>query len=193
MRAGVIVVLASLLSGCAGNNLSQTAVAEPIGQAEVDSKQAAIGTKRWFSGLGLVAICADAELSNGCTKPKAGAATVIEITPVRSQTVGIETVHAVYRVRKDNGGTGYISTIDFDNLTDSQEEHKEKTAKAAECDRRGGVRVGMTAEQVQASCWGKPRRVNRTITATRNSEQWVYSGNQYLYLDNGVVTAIQTH
>ena len=36
--------------------------------------------------------------------------------------------------------------------------------------------------------WGVPDKINETITS--KIEQWVYSDN-YLYLDNGKLTAIQ--
>jgi len=53
-----------------------------------------------------------------------------------------------------------------------------------------GVSVGMTADQVLRSSWGKPKSVNRTTTASGISEQWVYGGG-YLYFRNGVLTTIQ--
>jgi hypothetical protein len=49
--------------------------------------------------------------------------------------------------------------------------------------------IGMTADEVR-SIWGIPTDVNRTETVNGVSEQWVYT-NGYVYLDNGVVTAIQ--
>lgn len=49
----------------------------------------------------------------------------------------------------------------------------------------------MTADEVLKSTWGEPNDVNRTITATTTHEQWVYGGGCYIYLDNGIVTAIQ--
>ncbi len=51
--------------------------------------------------------------------------------------------------------------------------------------------IGMTADEVLASTWGEPEKINRTTTAYGVSEQWVYSGNRYVYLDDGIVTAIQ--
>lgn len=51
------------------------------------------------------------------------------------------------------------------------------------------VAVGMTAEMVRLS-WGDPQKVNTTLTASGRSEQWVYRGS-YVYLRNGIVTAIQ--
>lgn len=54
-----------------------------------------------------------------------------------------------------------------------------------------GVSIGMTAEQVLQSNWGKPQRVNETLTAGRRHEQWVYGGSNYLYLENGILRSIQ--
>lgn len=51
--------------------------------------------------------------------------------------------------------------------------------------------IGMTAEEVKNSRWGKPDDINRTITAYGVSEQWVYDIYGYVYLDDGIVTAIQ--
>ncbi|TCT16379.1 hypothetical protein EDC18_102398 [Natranaerovirga pectinivora] len=51
--------------------------------------------------------------------------------------------------------------------------------------------IGMTAQEVKDSTWGEPQKVNRTTTQYGTREQWVYSMNRYVYLDNGVVTAIQ--
>lgn len=51
--------------------------------------------------------------------------------------------------------------------------------------------IGMTAEEVRNSSWGKPSDINKTTTAYGVHEQWVYSGNRYIYLDDGIVTAIQ--
>ena len=52
----------------------------------------------------------------------------------------------------------------------------------------------MTSEQVLESTWGEPTEINKRTTQYGVSEQWVYrtdSKTKYIYLDNGVVTAIQ--
>lgn len=53
----------------------------------------------------------------------------------------------------------------------------------------GKVKIGMTKEMCELS-WGKPKSINETITSENISEQWVYTDN-YLYFDNGILTAIQ--
>lgn len=53
------------------------------------------------------------------------------------------------------------------------------------------VVVGMTAAQVRQA-WGEPQSINRTQSARGTEEQWVYGLGYYVYVFNGVVTAVQT-
>jgi hypothetical protein len=62
---------------------------------------------------------------------------------------------------------------------------------AAECKRRGDPRVGMTATQVEATCWGKPGHINQTHAAGGISDQYVYGDGRYVDLQDGIVTSIQ--
>jgi hypothetical protein len=62
----------------------------------------------------------------------------------------------------------------------------------AECKRRGSPRIGMSAKQVEATCWGKLDHLNRTETAGVITDQYVYESGAYVYLRDGIVTAIQT-
>jgi len=56
---------------------------------------------------------------------------------------------------------------------------------------RSAPAIGMTAQQVLDSQWGKPTKINKTITANVIYEQWVYSVDRYIYLENGIVVSIQ--
>lgn len=60
---------------------------------------------------------------------------------------------------------------------------------------RGKVMTGMSAAQVRRS-WGAPTKINSTLGSYGKHEQWIYDrGNyqaQYVYLQNGVVTSIQS-
>lgn len=53
------------------------------------------------------------------------------------------------------------------------------------------LRIGMAEEEVKETKWGEPEKVNRTTTKYGVKEQWVYYGNKYIYLENGIVTTIQ--
>ena len=52
--------------------------------------------------------------------------------------------------------------------------------------------IGMKDEVARAAM-GEPHEINRTITKKKVREQWVYrfSGNVYLYFENGILTTIQ--
>lgn len=41
--------------------------------------------------------------------------------------------------------------------------------------------------------WGQPERINTTSTAYGTQEQFVYSGGQYVYVENGKVTGVQSY
>ena len=51
------------------------------------------------------------------------------------------------------------------------------------------VKIGWTKDQCISS-WGMPDKTNVTIINGVEHEQWVY-GNEYLYFENGILTAIQ--
>ncbi|WP_230309159.1 hypothetical protein [Planomicrobium sp. YIM 101495] len=53
------------------------------------------------------------------------------------------------------------------------------------------ARIGMTTDQVLESTLGKPNKINRTVTQSTVSEQWVYDNGIYLYFDNGILTSFQ--
>lgn len=77
----------------------------------------------------------------------------------------------------------------------AQEAGQRKAAvnsEKAECERKGGPRIGMNRSQVYATCWGKPYKINTTMTSGIEFEQFVYGLGFYVYLRNGTVTSIQT-
>lgn len=52
-------------------------------------------------------------------------------------------------------------------------------------------KIGMTATEVLMTGWGKPIKVNKTITKYDTKEQWVYGEGKYVYFRNGIVETIQ--
>ncbi len=71
------------------------------------------------------------------------------------------------------------------------EDYKARVAVAEYEKKYYAPKIGMTAEEVKKSTWGEPKKINKTTTAYGVSEQWVYYGDKYIYLENGVVTSIQ--
>jgi hypothetical protein len=54
-----------------------------------------------------------------------------------------------------------------------------------------GTGSRISSKGMWGTWWEGPDDVNTTVTAFGTTEQWVYSGNRYLYFTNGVLTAIQ--
>ncbi len=52
------------------------------------------------------------------------------------------------------------------------------------------VQIGWS-KQMCIESWGEPSDINKTITSNTVHEQWVYGNNQYLYFEDGKLTAIQ--
>lgn len=65
----------------------------------------------------------------------------------------------------------------------------------AECIINGKVRIGMTSQMCIES-WGEPDEINKSIHEAGVDEQWCYNTSdtdtQYLYIDNGILTAIHS-
>jgi hypothetical protein len=57
--------------------------------------------------------------------------------------------------------------------------------------KKAGVRIGMTKQDVYESSWGRPNSVNKTTNRYGVHEQWVYEGRNYLYFENGILTSVQ--
>lgn len=60
---------------------------------------------------------------------------------------------------------------------------------------QGKVMVGMSATQVRRA-WGAPTKINSSVGSYGRHEQWVYDRGgyraQYIYVQNGVVSSIQS-
>lgn len=180
----------TVLSGCT-QTLSQTeTTGGPAERTAVADKT--VGETRWVSSSRPVSVCRIphtgplSQIDKDCFVLRSGSFTV-----EAASADGRYGIYKNYTVRLPDGRSGFVKDFDV-IMSDSQAEHQRKVAAKADCDRRGGVRIGMTAEQVRASCWGKPQKVNATHTAGGDHEQWVYPGYQYVYVRNGIVTSIQT-
>lgn len=184
MRGAIAVTAAAWLSaGCTPT------VQDAVARRDAHM-QGNIGETRYFSRTGFASICATPEATgrpysdNSCRRPTSGAVKIVDVPAVSASIL------PVYEVAVD-GAKAYMKHSDWLSL-DTDHARKAEAAAKADCDRRGGVSIGMTSKQVLASCWGKPQRVNRTITAGMDHEQWVYPGYNYVYVRNGIVTSIQT-
>lgn len=172
-------------------SLSACAPAIHAPSARLDSAHREVGKVKWTKAEGvLVCEAPPTDLLPKCPK-KHGKFTVSDVHRATYAQLS-------YLIEFENGEAGYTPDIDYrygvydyDPAQKRAEENKKKAAEKAECDRRGGVRVGMTKAEVLASCWGKPERMNKTTTTRGTTEQWVYF-RQYLYFnEDGRLTTIQ--
>lgn len=88
-----------------------------------------------------------------------------------------------------------IAKIDDKRTEEQDSRHRENIEKELakrekEQQEAKTIRIGMTTDEVR-SRWGEPNDINRTITAHGTREQWVYGGGNYLYFEDGILTAIQ--
>lgn len=78
------------------------------------------------------------------------------------------------------------------SLTEQNAKDELQAARALKQKKKSeGVSIGMTKEDVLASNWGKPERVNTTTTSSGVREQWVYDGRNYLYFKDEILVSIQ--
>lgn len=100
---------------------------------------------------------------------------------------GFDELDWKYNEKKDK----YIEYSNYNDLT-VLAEIEEKTKKDLIEQAKGqNPAIGMTKEEVEASLWGKPEKINRTVTKYSTREQWVYGNRQYLYFTDGILTSFQ--
>jgi hypothetical protein len=176
MRKSSFLLLALAVAGCGSSQVQQQTDAQTL-----EMYGSNVGKDYWIKGV--VSFCQEPSLVGGNCTPLGGT------SPYRIEHVKIDGVErgpassAYYHVTLDDGRRGYImTTYLMASGTDID---------PVECKRRGDPRIGMTAKQVETTCWGKPKHVNRTETAGAISDQYVYDNDRYVYLRNGIVTSIQ--
>jgi hypothetical protein len=91
-----------------------------------------------------------------------------------------------YEVSYGDQKSGFALTSAMQAVTTS----RDPQIVASECKKSGLPRVGMTVEQVVATCWGRPNKVNRTVVGDVTNDDFVYDSAS-VHLRDGVVTSIQ--
>ena len=162
MRQSCLLLLAIALAGCTSRAVQQLhKEADPF-----------VGKDYWITGI--VTFCPDPKFRTTCAqlsgKPFSPSNAHVKIDGVDQKQR--------YHVTLDDGRTGYIVTYELLRMRTDTDPEK----AAADCKRRGDPRIGMTAKQVEATCWGKPDHLNQTQTAVGISDQYVYGDSRYVYL-----------
>lgn len=172
--------LALTISGC---GLSAARAPSQLQQEWAAETAALVGKHMWLDPVIPVEICSAPGSPRGsCPTKKSGGFRIAG------------TVHAGgndwFDLRFDDGSAGYVDWPDKAYFVDHDPQLRARRA-ADECQRRGQPQIGMTIEQVKASCWGPPLSTNRMRGVGGTHDQLIYPLNRYLYLENGTVSAIQ--
>ena len=96
-----------------------------------------------------------------------------------------------YAFINDNGTIKFFSWGSTPTSRSTADEYKSLTKMPDDFGFPTEPKIGMTAEEVRNSTWGEPQKINTTITAYHTTEQWCYSNDRYVYLEDGIVTSIQ--
>jgi hypothetical protein len=154
-------------------------------QALLDQFQQALAKKQLSQAAQVLEPCADRLQDPALKKLRDGAiaADLVE-TATREQMQTRIRVQALERLQRD-----YPSEFAGREALLARLE-KRRLAEVAAEKRKEGVTPGMTQEEVLASSWGKPRKINRSTYTFGTREQWVYDGG-YLYFRDGILDSIQ--
>ncbi len=195
MRMIAVVGLAALVGACGSAQTGPQAPGLTVDQ-QIASSENSEALKRAGNNIGksywietALAICEQPVANPGSDGRPCyieGRGTKVTIDDVASDKY-LPGQIAYYHLKLANGRSGYV----LESALEAAATDKDPVVAAAECKRRGNPRIGMTAKQVVATCWGEPENVNRTETGNIISDQYIYSDGRYVYLRNGVVTSLQ--
>jgi hypothetical protein len=108
------------------------------------------------------------------------------LVPNHSEVGGVSSDEPYFHIVMDDGRAGFVSAVIFSNVTTTLD----PVTALAECKKKGNPKIGMTAAQVKATCWGPPKYVNAKVRTTGKYEQYVYGDNKFVYLRDGIVTSV---
>jgi hypothetical protein len=111
---------------------------------------------------------------------------VVGLVPNHSEVAGTSIDDPYFHVVMDGGRSGFVSAVIMSNATTNID----PVTALAECKKKGNPKLGMTAAQVKASCWGPPLYVNAKMRETGKYEQYVYGGNKSVHLRDGIVVSV---
>jgi hypothetical protein len=98
------------------------------------------------------------------------------LVPNHSEVAGTSIDDPYFHIVMDGGRSGFVSAVILSSATTNID----PAAAAAECKKKGGPKLGMTAAQVKASCWGPPLPVNAKMRKTGKYEQYVSGDGKFV-------------
>jgi len=108
------------------------------------------------------------------------------LVPNHSEVAGTSIDDPYFHIVMDGGRSGFVSAVILSSATTNID----PVTAAAECKKKGGPKLGMTAAQVKASCWGPPLLVNAKMRKTGKYEQYVYGDRKFVQIRDGIVRSV---
>ena len=162
---------------------------ENAAKQQIDHDKNLAAGKYW-EAASAIRVCAEALEDDTLRLQVAASEKKHYLSEINSRKVSArDKANAIERLIRDYPDEGKRYETRLTQLV--QQAESEYKASEAKLKRSKGVVVGMTPEDVIASSWGKAESINRTTYANSVREQWVYGIGNYLYFENGKLTAIQ--
>ena len=133
---------------------------------------------RYFTDFGLD-LCEASRPGEHCTE--LGGGIEVKLTGATRRDAGGRTLYEA--TTRDGATKGWI--------TESQRRSLLSDDRVQTMSCTQSPRIGMSEQEVLASCWGKPRSRRRTGVEGLMRDQWIYGDGRYLYFDNGRLLAIE--
>lgn len=138
----------------------------------------------------LAALCSPAWAINKCTS--ADGKVVYQEVPCTGAGTTVNTSGAGQADASSEGSNYYKrEAARLTSEENAQMAARDRTSKIYAAIAAHQIVVGMTADEARKS-WGEPTKINASVGSYGRHEQWVYPGSQYVYIQNGLVTAAQS-
>jgi hypothetical protein len=189
VRTSHLIFACVMLCGVAGCSAASSVELTPVTSSPLPSMQkynGYIGKDYWVSS-GPLQLC-DKPTSLNCREfPARGTHFKVDgLVPNHSEVAGTSIDQPYFHVVMDDGRSGFVDAVMLPLATTTVD----PAVAAAECKKKGDPKLGMTAAQVVATCWGPPTYVNTKIRTNGKYAQYVYGDNKFVYLRNGIVTSV---
>ena len=189
MRDVCLVFACATLCGLAGCATAPKVDLTPVTSSPLPSMQkynGYVGKDYWVTG-NLVQLCEGPSTVHCLQFLQPGTHLKVDgLVPNHSEVSGTSIDQPYFHIVMDDGRAGFADAVILSNMTTAVD----PATAAAECKKKGNPKIGMTAAQVKASCWGPPVYVNAKVRKTGKYEQYVYGDNKFVYFRDGVVTSV---
>ena len=189
MRIACLIFACAAFCGLAGCATAPKVDLTPVASSPLPSMQKYndyVGKDYWVTG-NMVQLCEGPSTGHCLQFLQPGTHLKVDgLVPNHSESAGTVSDQPYFHIALDDGRSAFVDAVILTNSTTTID----PATALAECKKKGGPKLGMTAAQVKASCWGPPAYVNAKVRKTGKYEQYLYRDNKFVYFRDGKVTSI---